>query len=347
LLGWFNRNRRALPWRQTTDPYRVWVSEIMLQQTRAAVVSPYYERFLHRFPDVAALARAGEAELLASWSGLGYYSRARNLQKAAQQIVTDHKCRWPERAQDWEALPGVGPYTAAAVASIAFGEPVAVLDGNVARVMARLTNHAGDLRAPRVRQELRESAQKLLDRKNPGAFNQALMELGATVCLPRSPQCSSCPVTAWCEARHLGLEKQVPVKLARQATVDVRLEVALLERGGPADREVLLQQRPAHLSLMPGFWELPEPAALGLSHRRQLGTFQHAITHHNYTVGVVRGRLSGPQPASCEWVAQASLAALPLATITRKALLLAAGAEVQATARRAAGGGRFRSPRPS
>jgi A/G-specific adenine glycosylase len=343
LLGWFARHRRDLPWRRTPDPYRIWVSEIMLQQTRAAAVIPYYERFLKRFPNVEALARAPEAALLESWSGLGYYSRARNLQRAAQQIVQG---TWPESSTEWEKLPGVGPYTAAAVASIAFGEKIAVLDGNVARVMARLTNRSGDIRSPRVRQELRERAQEFLDPRHPGDFNQSTMELGATLCLPRQPRCDSCPVARWCEARHLGRENELPVKLARRASEEVRLEIAVVERGeNPA--QVLLQQRGNHLSLMPGFWELPEAGSLSLSRQQSVGEFHHAITYHDYTVTVVRGRLRGKAPEHCEWVPQDQLGRLPLATITRKALLLAARMEVDATVRRGAAAKRSRPRKPS
>jgi A/G-specific adenine glycosylase len=285
-------------------------------------VIPYYERFLKRFPNVEALARAPEAALLECWSGLGYYSRARNLQRAAQQIVHERGGTWPGSSTEWEKLPGVGPYTAAAVASIAFGEKIAVLDGNVARVMARQTNHSGDIRSPRVRQELRERAQEFLDPRQPGDFNQAVMELGATLCLPRRPQCAKCPVARWCEARELGRENELPVKLARRGAVEVRLEIAVVEHGEkPA--HVLLQQRGNHLSLMPGFWELPEAGSLSLSRQQSVGEFHHAITYHDYTVTVVRGRLRGKAPEHCEWISKDQLGRLPLATITRKALLLA------------------------
>ena len=346
LLGWFRRHRRDLPWRRTSDPYRIWVSEIMLQQTRAAAVIPYYERFLKRFPSVAALARASEAAVLECWSGLGYYSRARNLQRAAQQIVHERGGMWPESSTEWEKLPGIGPYTAAAVASIAFGERTAVLDGNVARVMSRLTNHAGDIRSPRVRQELRERAQELLDPRQPGEFNQAVMELGATLCLPRQPRCDSCPVARWCEARRLGKENELPVRLAPRAAVEVRLEIAVVERGEKR-AQVLLRQRGNHLSLMPGFWELPEAGGVRLTRQEHIGEFRHAITHHNYSITVVRGRLLGGAPEHCEWIPRDQLGGLPLATITRKALLLAAGVEAEATVRRGAAAKRSRPRKPS
>src|SRR5713226_2551520 len=208
LLGWFRQFRRDLPWRRTKDPYRIWLSEIMLQQTRVAAAIPYYERFLQRFPDVHALAAAPQEEVLRLWSGLGYYRRARNLQKAAQQIVAKHGGQFPARLDDVLALPGIGNYTAAAILSIGFGEKHAVLDGNVARVVARLGAIRGDLREPQRWQELQKTADRLLEPKSPGDWNQAVMELGATLCTPKSPQCLLCPVAQFCEGRKLAIAEK-------------------------------------------------------------------------------------------------------------------------------------------
>jgi A/G-specific adenine glycosylase len=227
LLGWFRQFRRDLPWRRTRDPYRIWLSEIMLQQTRVAAVIPYYERFVNRFPDVHVLAAAPEEEVLRLWSGLGYYSRARNLQKAAKQIVTKHAGQFPTRVDDALALPGIGNYTAAAILSIAFGEELAVLDGNVARVLARLGAIRGDLRESRRWQELQKSADKYLDPQSPGDWNQAMMELGATRCTPKSPQCLICPVAQFCEGRKLGIVESLPEKRKKRATVEVALAAAV------------------------------------------------------------------------------------------------------------------------
>lgn len=241
LLGWFRCRRRAMPWRGTRDPYRIWVSEVMLQQTRVAAVAPYYKRFVRRFPEVGALARAREAEVLRHWAGLGYYRRARHLHRAAREIVARHGGRFPRRLEDALALPGVGRYTAAAVLSIAYGEPLAVLDGNVARVLARLEAARGKLRAPRPWRRLEARAQALLDRRAPGDWNQAMMELGAVVCLPRAPRCTECPVAGWCRARALGIAERLPARRAKPATMDVELAAAiLLDRAGrtlliPAD----------------------------------------------------------------------------------------------------------------
>ena len=191
LTRWYDRAQRDLPWRRTRDPYAIWISEVMLQQTRVAAVIPYYHRFLERFPDAAALAQAPEPELLALWSGLGYYSRARNLQKAARQILESGT--FPNDYASILELAGVGTYTAAAIASISFGLPHAVVDGNVRRVLARWTNdgHA----------DTQQIADRLLDRRDPARWNQAVMELGATICLPREPLCGECPVAAHCASR--------------------------------------------------------------------------------------------------------------------------------------------------
>ena len=218
LLAWYRANHRPLPWRGTRDPYRIWVSEIMLQQTRAQAVVPYYERFLARFPTIEALAAAPEAEVLALWAGLGYYSRARNLRRAAQAIAG----AFPRDYESIRALPGIGDYTAAAIASIAFQLPYAVLDGNVLRVVARVENDASDIGNARTRERFRAIAQEWLDPADPGHFNQALMELGATVCLPRNPLCLLCPIASRCRAHAEGATAQVPVKLRK--VEPVRLE---------------------------------------------------------------------------------------------------------------------------
>src|SRR5260370_1178822 len=218
LLGWFREFQRGLPWRRTTDPYRIWLSEIMLQQTRVAAAIPYYERFLQHFPDVHALAAAPPEDVLRLWSGLGYYSRARNLQKAARQIVAKHEGKFPSSEEDVLALPGIGNYTAAAILSIAFGEKHAVLDGNVARVLARLGALQGDLREPHRWQELQTSADELLEAKSPGNWNQAMMELGATLCTPKSPQCLLCPVAQFCEGRRLGISEFLTEHTTKRAT---------------------------------------------------------------------------------------------------------------------------------
>src|SRR3984885_378655 len=231
LLGWFRTFQRDLPWRQNKDPYRIWLSEIMLQQTRVAAVIPYYETFLERFPTIRALAEAPEQEVLRLWSGLGYYSRARNLQRAARQIVATHGGEFPRTAEEALALPGIGSYTAAAILSIAFGAKHAVLDGNVARVLARLDAIEGDLREKGRWRSLQKAADKLLDPKSPSDWNEAMMELGAMVCTPRAPQCLLCPVAEFCRARRRGLTDVIPERRKKRETVEVTLAAAVLLDG--------------------------------------------------------------------------------------------------------------------
>jgi A/G-specific adenine glycosylase len=298
LLGWYRGHRRALPWRTTRDPYRIWVSEIMLQQTRVNAVLEHYRRFLQRFPDVRALARARLSSVLAAWSGLGYYRRARALHAAARALVRDRAGDFPCTAEELRALPGIGRYTAAAIASIAFGEPRAVVDGNVERVLGRLTGR--HLRAT----QAWDLAEQLLDRAHPGDFNQALMELGATVCLPGEPRCGQCPVARWCRSR--GALARAPQPPRRQARLAYRLALR--------DGAVLLRCRPASASLMPGMWELP-PA------RAATGAFlrlRHSITTTDYRVAVLRSR-RGPA-SGARWVPRSRLRTLPLTGLARKIL---------------------------
>jgi len=228
LLGWFATYQRNLPWRRDSDPYRIWISEIMLQQTRVAAVIPYFEKFCARFPDVRALAEADEAEVLRMWSGLGYYSRARNLQAAAQQIVREHGGIFPATEPNIRALRGIGKYTTNAILSIAFGKKHAVVEGNVTRVVARLEAIRGDLREGPRWESLQHTADRLLSPEAPGNWNQAMMELGATICTPRSPQCLLCPVAKFCRARKLGIQELIPEKRKKRATVDVLLATAIL-----------------------------------------------------------------------------------------------------------------------
>jgi A/G-specific adenine glycosylase len=317
LLNWYDKACRALPWRLTTEPYRVWVSEVMLQQTRVAAVLPYYERFLERFPDIASLASASEQLLLETWSGLGYYSRARNMQKAARSILTAGG--FPGDYESIRELDGVGDYTAAAIASICFGLPHAVLDGNVLRVLTRLTNDSGDIRSVLTRRRLAEHAQKLLDRRQPGRFNQALMELGATICVPRLPRCTECPISGYCEARSLGTENQLPIKLGRLPAMRIEKTILIIRRNG----RLLLSRRPTNSSRLAGFWELPEANSVPEArHGQLLGGFRHSITNHDYRFTVVDATL-GRAPRGFRWVTKEELATLPLTTASRKALEVA------------------------
>ncbi len=318
LLAWYARGHRDLPWRNTRDPYAIWVSEIMLQQTRAQAVIPYYQRFLERFPTVAALAAAAENDVLALWSGLGYYSRARNLRRAAQQVAAAGG--FPRDYDAVRALPGIGDYTAAAIGSIAFDLPFAVLDGNVLRVVARVANDAADISTARTRERFREIAQQWLDPREPGHFNQALMELGATVCLPRNPLCLVCPLATCCRARQEGTAAQLPVKLRK--TEPIRLNGTLLvvrNRG-----RILLRQRHAAASRMAGFWDLPAPEDLPAARLgTRIGEIRHTITHHHYTLEVRSATARLPDADGFRWFTVAQLAEIPFSTTARKALRLA------------------------
>jgi len=324
LLDWYRRRKRDLPWRRTKNPYAVWVSEIMLQQTRVETVIPYYERFLKRYPDPAALAAAPESELLEAWAGLGYYRRARQLQAAAKQIVAEHGGEFPRAYDEIRALPGVGDYTAAAVSSIAFELPHGVLDGNVVRVATRLLDDARDVSKAATKKFLQQTVDDWIaevSEGDRGDFNQAFMELGATLCTAKSPKCLVCPLQSDCLAFRRGTQPERPVKPAKQKLRKVRLTVALVERGST----VLMRQRPPEESLMPGFWELPQaddqhsalaPLRLG----ETLGTFTHGITVRSFRGTVVRATLEGEKPSEWRWISRARRAKLPLTTITRKAL---------------------------
>ncbi|MDX2179950.1 MAG: A/G-specific adenine glycosylase [Bryobacteraceae bacterium] len=302
-----------MPWRETRDPWRILVSEVMLQQTRVAAVIPYYERFLARFPDAASLAAADEADLLALWSGLGYYSRARNLQRAAKAIV--EQGGFPRDYLGIRALPGVGDYTAAAVGSIAFGLPYAVLDGNVLRVAARYWNDAGDIASQTTRARLREKVQAELPPKRAGDYNQAVMELGATVCLPRNPKCLLCPLEPDCEARSAGTAEKLPNKAPKTAVLKRIRCVLWVEKKA----KVLMTNRD-------GFWELPDESQLpGAIHLEEIGIVRHAIMRTSYTISVIRARLARVPGENFRWIDRNALSSLPVSTIARKSLRLGDG----------------------
>ncbi|HLV60368.1 MAG TPA: A/G-specific adenine glycosylase [Fredinandcohnia sp.] len=294
VLAWYRRSARDLPWRRTRDPYRIWVSEIMLQQTRVEVVRPYWQRFLERFPTVEALANAPEDEVLAAWSGLGYYGRARSLHRAAKAVVERHGGTLPADAAALAQLPGFGPYTVAAVGSIAFGLPLAAVDGNIARVLARWLCLEGDPRAGAQRARLQRAAEAFLPPELAGDWNQALMELGATIC-GRNPACLACPAQAHCLARRRGRQGEIPPpRSARQRPV-LRLAAALYRRGDA----VLLAKRPPE-GLFASLWELPAvelgegeaPAARlaewlgGAEVGEEVGSVEQILTHRELRVQV-------------------------------------------------------------
>lgn len=332
LGGWYARNRRDLPWRRTRDPYRIWVSEVMLQQTTVRAVTPYYDAFVERFPALRDLAGAREEDLLAAWSGLGYYHRARNLHRGARHVAERHAGHFPRTLEAALAVPGVGLYTASAVLSIAHGLPLPVVDGNVRRVLARLFA----LRGPDGREgALYNLAEELLDREAPGEWNQALMELGATVCAPRKPACPACPLRAHCRARSLGLAETLPEGRTRRPPVEVTVAAALIQRG-----DCLLLVRREQGRLMGRMWEVPQtslesqglpdlvreveerhglrvvPGALAVRAR-------HAITFRRIRLEGYRTRLRQAPPIDPDrfrWASPADVARLPTSSMTKKLL---------------------------
>jgi A/G-specific adenine glycosylase len=333
LLGWYDRNRRDLPWRRTKDPYRIWLSEVMLQQTTVRAVVPYYEAFAKRFPTLQSLAEEPEEEVLASWSGLGYYHRARNLHRGAQHVAERHGGRFPSTLEAALAVPGVGLYTASAILSIAHGQALPVVDGNVRRVLARLLA----LRGPEYRKDgpFYNRAEELLDRERPGDWNQALMELGATVCTARHPGCGACPVRSHCRARALGVVGELPEGRARRAPLAVVVAAALVERDG----RVLLVRRPEG-RLLGRMWEVPQTSlesggladlAREMAERHGLDVVpgplvvraRHAITFRRITLEGYRARLRPPVPSDPErflWARPEEVAGLAVSSSTRKLL---------------------------
>ncbi|MGA8540985.1 MAG: A/G-specific adenine glycosylase [Terriglobales bacterium] len=322
LLRWYDLHRRDLPWRKSRDPYRIWLSEIMLQQTRVAAVLDHYRIFLELFPNIQALAAASEDAVLAAWSGLGYYRRARMLHRCAQQVTKKHDGKFPRKSKALLELPGIGRYTAAAVASIAFAEPVAVVDGNVERVLERLIGT--NLSALRTWQR----AQSLLDRSRPGDFNQAMMELGATVCVPRQPRCLTCPVRKWCGTRGEVAQRGTALR-QRKKEIWCAINWRKGDRNGRSSGEVRLVRRPKNASLMPNMWELPqsrEPLRT-TSDAATWRTFRHSITVTDYTVHVIRKTmprnraLPGLVPAAKgKWVPIDRIPQIPITGLTRKIL---------------------------
>lgn len=309
LLSWYNDAKRDLPWRRDRDPYHIWVSEIMLQQTRVAAAVDHYIRFLERFPTVQALAQAEEDALMKCWQGLGYYSRARNLQRAAQVILSDHGGVFPRDYAAVRALPGVGDYTAGAICSIAFGLPRAAVDGNVLRVVARLTADGRDVSQPQVRRQVAAALEQIMPVKAPGEFNQALMELGATVCLPNgAPLCQTCPAGDFCRARREGLTALLPVKSAKRPRRVEERQVYLLFRQG----RVALRKRPDK-GLLAGLWEFPnalegEPPPLALPPLTFVGAARHIFTHLEWHMRAYAGALPQARlPQGWVWAGRTDL----------------------------------------
>ena len=331
LLTWFDAHRREMPWRNTRDPYAIWVSEIMLQQTQVATVIPYYERFLKAFPTPEALAKAPEQRVLKLWEGLGYYSRARNLHKAAKHITADHAGRLPATPEGLLSLPGIGRYTAGAIASIAFGLNEPVLDGNVMRVLSRLFNIHDVLQDTATQKSLWALAEKLLPAGRPGDFNQAMMELGAMVCTPRSPECDTCPLRARCRARKAGCQAELPNKKKPKAVPHYTIVAGVIRN---ARGQILIDRRPP-TGMLAGLWEFPggkvepgetleqalarevmEEVGLTVDIGELLDVTEHAYSHfritlHTFACTRVAGRIRAIACEAVRWVRAAELPDYP------------------------------------
>ena len=339
LLAWFKDYQRDMPWRRTDDPYRIWVSEVMLQQTQVKKVVDYYERFIERFPDVQHLAVAPLQDVLKVWEGLGYYARARNLHKAAQVIVEELDGKIPVDYATFRELPGVGDYSAAAVQSIAFNVPYAAVDGNIKRVLARLFLMETPINDAKSAKFFQQRADELLDRSAPGFFNQAMMELGATVCRPQSPTCLICPVNMFCEAFRTARQDEFPYRRETKPVPEHHLAVGVIYR----DNAVLLTQRQLD-GLLGGLWEFPggrlaegetaeaacvrhiaDVVNLSVTNVRSLTRVRHAYTHFKIVVDVFQcdyraGEVVLKGPRDAKWIEIAALQDYPLPRVTHKFL---------------------------
>jgi A/G-specific adenine glycosylase len=338
LLDWYAQHARDLPWRRTQDPYAVWVSEIMLQQTRVETVIPYFARWMVRFPNLESLARASQQEVLSLWEGLGYYSRARNLHRAAQVVLDESGGQLPSTVEGLSRLPGIGRYTAGAIASIAFGQDAPALDGNIRRILARVFNISQPARSPEGERILWELAAQHLPEGRAGDYNQAMMDLASQVCLPRGPHCEACPLNRMCQANALGIQEQRPVGLEKPAVPHWIVTAAVIRR----DHQVLIAQRPAE-GLLGGLWEFPGgklqpgedlPACLQREIREelgaeievhgQLGIYRHAYTHfrvtlHAFLCSLQAGSEPRPiHPSGLQWVTLSELGDFPMGKIDRQ-----------------------------
>lgn len=321
LPAWYRKNARDLPWRNTTDPYKIWISEIMLQQTQVDTVRPYYERFIKAFPTVERLAAAGQDRVLKLWEGLGYYSRARNAHRTARIIVTDYKSEFPASSQELRRLPGIGRYTAGAIASIAFGIRAPVLDGNVKRVLSRLYAIDEEIERNATIARLWSIAESLVPLRSPGDFNQALMELGARVCIPQNPLCDGCPVRRWCDAHNAGVQNDLPVKRQRHVVPHAVVVAAAIWKNG----RYLLGKRPEN-GMLGGLWEFPggkvepgeslqealvreirEELGIAIEVRESIATVDHVYSHlsvtlHLFACKQLSGRAKPLYHSEIKWV---------------------------------------------
>ena len=336
LLAWYRKNSRSLPWRGASDPYRIWISEVMLQQTQVDTVIPYYVRWMMRFPDLAALAAAQERDVLQIWEGLGYYSRARNILRCAKVLISAHAGQLPRNVRQLEALPGIGAYIAGAIASIAFGIKAPALDGNLKRVLARLTEFQLAVNEEKNAAILREKLVEILSEKNPGDVNQAFMDLGAAICLPRNPLCAECPLRMECAAFQKDLQNELPVKTKKAQVPHYQVAAAVIVK----ENRVLIDKRLSS-GLLGGLWEFPggkveagetlaealarelmEELGVGVTVGEPLGIYRHAYTHfkvtvHTFRVAIVKGDPSPLQSEQVAWVEINRLGEYPMGKVDR------------------------------
>lgn len=333
LLTWYDKNKRTLPWRDHPDAYAVWISEIMLQQTRVEAVIPYFEKWMRLFPTVRSLAKASEHDVLHAWEGLGYYSRARNLHKAAKVVVKEHGGNLPDELNELIKLPGIGRYSAGAIASIAFGKDEPALDGNLKRVYARLFDLKEPIDSPKGEKFLWDIARKNLPKGKAGDFNQALMDLGATICTPKTPRCSACPLIDACKAYTNGTQEKRPVKKPKKKIPHHVHAAGVIMKNG----KVLLAQRPSK-GLLGGMWEFPNGRVVGdpakglikaletgyrlkVQRKEALGVVQHTYTHFKVTVHVFRCRMSELKNRHLKWISLSDLGKYPMGKVDRGIVL--------------------------
>jgi A/G-specific adenine glycosylase len=336
LQAWYRKNGRSLPWRGVADPYRVWISEVMLQQTQVDTVIPYYSRWMLRFPDLAALASAQEQEVLQVWEGLGYYSRARNILRCARVLVKDHAGKLPRDVDQLKTLPGIGAYIAGAIASIAFGIKAAALDGNLKRVLARLAEFRLAVSDAKNATVLKDMLLEILPDKNPGDLNQAFMDLGATICLPRNPLCAECPLKLECTAFQKGIQNELPVKTKKAPVPHYQVAAAVIVK----DNKALIDKRSSS-GLLGGLWEFPggkveagetladalirelrEELGVKIAVGEPLGSYRHAYTHFKVTVHTFKATIEegDPKPLQSEqveWVEISRLEEYPMGKVDR------------------------------
>jgi A/G-specific adenine glycosylase len=346
LLSWYAKHARDLPWRRSRDPYHVWVSEIMLQQTQVATVRTYFERFVQAFPDVASLAAADEQQVLRLWEGLGYYRRARQLHTAARQLMAEHGGRFPQSVDELRKLPGIGRYTAGAIASIAFGHRAPILEANTIRLLSRLIGYRDDPLAAAGQQILWQVAEDILPRKNVAQFNQALMELGSLVCTASEPKCRQCPLSSLCAAHTSGLQHEIPRAKPRQPYTELREAAVIVRKSGR-----VLMRRCGPDERWAGLWDFPRfevrsegplfaieeivtrlRAQTGIAVARPtlIKTMRHGVTRYRITLDCyqarhVAGRARSPNGCTVRWIELADLPALPLSTTGRRIATLVSG----------------------